>query len=109
MIEVRQTEVFTAWFAGLRDQQARARIRVRIDRLSLGNPGDVKPVGSGVSEMRINYGPGYRLYFVSRGTTVVILVMRWRQAKPRSRHRTSDRTGAEGLGYVSQNDPLGYS
>jgi putative addiction module killer protein len=74
MIEVRQTEVFTAWFAGLRDQQARARIRVRIDRLSLGNPGDVKPVGSGVSEMRINYGPGYRLYFVSRGTTVVILL-----------------------------------
>ena len=74
MIEVRQTEVFTAWFTGLRDQQARARIRVRIDRLSLGNPGDVKPVGSGVSEMRINYGPGYRLYFVSRGTTVVILL-----------------------------------
>jgi putative addiction module killer protein len=74
MIEVRQTEVFTAWFAGLRDQQARARIRVRIDRLSLGNPGDVKPVGSGVSEMRINYGPGYRLYYVSRGTTVVILL-----------------------------------
>jgi putative addiction module killer protein len=74
MIEVRQTEVFTAWFTGLRDQRARARIRVRIDRLSLGNPGDVKPVGSGVSEMRINYGPGYRLYFVSRGTTVVILL-----------------------------------
>jgi putative addiction module killer protein len=74
MIEVRQTEVFKAWFAGLRDQQARARIRVRIDRLSLGNPSDVKPVGSGVSEMRINYGPGYRLYFVSRGKTVVILL-----------------------------------
>jgi putative addiction module killer protein len=74
MIEVRQTEVFTAWFTGLRDQRARARIRVRIDRLSLGNPGDVKPVGSGVSEMRINYGPGYRRYYVSRGTTVVILL-----------------------------------
>jgi putative addiction module killer protein len=74
MIEVRQTDVFEAWFAGLRDQQARARIRVRIDRLSLGNPGDVKPVGSSVSEMRIKYGPGYRLYFVSRGTTVVILL-----------------------------------
>ena len=74
MIEVRQTDQNTAWFAGLRDQQARARIRVRIDRLSLGNPSDVKPVGSGVSEMRINYGPGYRLYFVSRGTTVVILL-----------------------------------
>lgn len=74
MIEVRRTEVFAAWFAGLRDQRARARIRVRIDRLSLGNPGDVKPVGSGVSEMRINYGPGYRLYYVNRGTTVVILL-----------------------------------
>jgi putative addiction module killer protein len=74
MIEVRQTDVFKAWFAGLRDQQARARIRVRIDRLSIGNPGDVKPVGSGVSEMRINHGPGYRLYFVSRGKTVVILL-----------------------------------
>jgi putative addiction module killer protein len=74
MIEVRQTDVFKAWFAGLCDQQARARIRVRIDRLSIGNPGDVKPVGSGVSEMRINHGPGYRLYFVSRGKTVVILL-----------------------------------
>ena len=74
MIEVRQTDVFAAWFAGLRDRQARARITVRIRRLSLGNPGDVKPVGSGVSEMRIDYGPGYRVYFVSRGATVVILL-----------------------------------
>jgi putative addiction module killer protein len=74
MIEVRQSDVFKAWFAGLRDRQARARIRVRIDRLSLGNPGDVKPVGNGVSEMRIDYGPGYRMYFVSRGKTVVILL-----------------------------------
>ena len=74
MIEVRQTEVFTAWFAGLRDRQARARILTRIRRLSVGNPGDVKPVGSGVSEMRIDYGPGYRLYFVGRGKTVVILL-----------------------------------
>jgi probable addiction module antidote protein/putative addiction module killer protein len=64
MIEVRQTEVFAAWFAELRDREARARITVRIRRLSLGNPGDVKPVGSGVSEMRIDYGPGYRVYFV---------------------------------------------
>jgi putative addiction module killer protein len=74
MIEVRQSDVFKAWFAGLRDQQARARIRVRIDRLSLGNAGDVKQVGNGVSEMRIDYGPGYRMYFVSRGKTVVILL-----------------------------------
>ena len=74
MIEVRQTEAFTAWLVGLRDRQALARILARIRRLSAGNPGDVKPVGSGVSEMRINYGPGYRLYFVSRGNTVVILL-----------------------------------
>jgi putative addiction module killer protein len=74
MIEVRQTGVFTGWFAGLRDEKARARIRVRIDRLSLGNPGDAEPVGEGVSEMRIDYGPGYRVYFVNRGKTIVILL-----------------------------------
>ena len=60
LIEVRPTDVFTDWFTGLRDREARARIAVRIRRLSLGNPGDVKPVGSDVSEMRIDYGPGYR-------------------------------------------------
>ena len=74
MVEVRQTDVFTDWFAGLRDREARARITVRIRRLSLGNPGDVKPVGGGVSEMRIDYGPGYRVYFVGRGDTVVVLL-----------------------------------
>jgi putative addiction module killer protein len=74
MIEVRETEVFAAWFAGLRDREARARITVRIRRLSLGNPGDVKPVGTGVSEMRIDYGPGYRVYFVRRGEAVVVLL-----------------------------------
>ncbi|MGH6990891.1 MAG: type II toxin-antitoxin system RelE/ParE family toxin [Stellaceae bacterium] len=74
MIEIRQTDVFSAWFAGLRDRQTRARITVRIRRLSLGNPGDVKAVGGGVSEMRIDYGPGYRVYFVRRGDTVMILL-----------------------------------
>jgi putative addiction module killer protein len=74
MIEVRQTDVFVDWFAGLQDREARARITVRIRRLSLGNPGDVKPVGSGVSEMRIDYGPGYLVYFVRRGDTVVVLL-----------------------------------
>ena len=74
MIEVRQTEVFAEWFAGLRDRTARARITVRIRRLSLGNPGDVKPVGGGVAEMRIDYGPGYRVYFVRRGDTVIVLL-----------------------------------
>lgn len=74
MIEIRQTEVYANWFANLRDHQARARIDVRIRRLSLGNPGDVKPVGKGVSELRINYGPGYRVYFVQRGQQLVILL-----------------------------------
>jgi putative addiction module killer protein len=74
MIEVRQTDVFATWFAGLRDREARARITVRIRRLSLGNPGDVRPVRSGVSEMRIDYGPGYRVYFVRRGDAVVVLL-----------------------------------
>ncbi|HXQ66043.1 MAG TPA: type II toxin-antitoxin system RelE/ParE family toxin [Alphaproteobacteria bacterium] len=73
-MEVRQTDVFAAWFAGLRGREARARITVRIRRLSLGNPGDVKPVGSGVSEMRIAYGPGYRVYFIRRGEMVVVLL-----------------------------------
>lgn len=74
MIEVRQTAVFIAWLDGLRDRKARARILTRISRLSAGNPGDVKPVGSGVSELRIDYGAGYRRYFVARGETVVILL-----------------------------------
>jgi putative addiction module killer protein len=72
--EVRQTESFARWLAGLRDDRARARINVRIRRLSAGNPGDVKPVGEGVLEMRIDYGPGYRVYFVPRGTSLVILL-----------------------------------
>jgi putative addiction module killer protein len=74
VIEVRETEAYAAWFDALRDAQARARILIRIRRLSLGNPGDVKPVGSGVSEMRIDYGPGYRVYFVRRGDTLAILL-----------------------------------
>ena len=74
MIEVRQTDAFAAWFANLRNREARARITVRLRRLSLGNLGDVKPVGSGVSEMRIDYGPGYRVYFIRRGDTVVVLL-----------------------------------
>jgi len=74
VIEVRQTEEFAAWFNRLRDRQAQARILVRIDRLSLGNPGDVRPVGEGVSELRIDYGPGYRIYFVRRGAELIVLL-----------------------------------
>ncbi|MGU9979643.1 type II toxin-antitoxin system RelE/ParE family toxin [Phreatobacter sp. HK31-P] len=74
MVEVRQTEVFVAWVAALRDLQAKARIVARIRRMELGNPGDVKPIGGGVSEMRITHGPGYRLYFTRRGGAIVILL-----------------------------------
>ena len=74
MIEVRQTATFRAWLDGLKDNKARLRIDIRLQRLEKGNPGDVKPVGGGVSEMRIDYGPGYRLYFVQRGNTVVVLL-----------------------------------
>ena len=70
MIEIVQSAVFESWFGGLKDVQARARIR----RLSLGNAGDVKPVGAGVSEMRIDYGPGYRVYFLQRGNVVAVLL-----------------------------------
>ena len=74
MIEIRQTDVYSRWFNELRDRQARARINARIRRLALSNPGDVKPVGEGVSELRIDYGPGYRVYFVQRGQTLVVLL-----------------------------------
>ena len=74
MLEIRKTEIYAQWIDSLRDLQARARIQVRIERLAAGNPGDVKAVGEGVSELRIDYGPGYRLYFTKRGREVVILL-----------------------------------
>lgn len=74
MIEIRQTAEYARWFQNLRDRQARSRIDARIRRLSLGNPGDVKPVGEGVSELRIDYGPGYRVYFVQHGNYFVVLL-----------------------------------
>ena len=74
MVEIRQTEVYARWFRRLRDREARVRIDSRIRRLSLGNPADVRPVGEGVSEIRIDYGPGYRVYFVQRGEDLVVLL-----------------------------------
>ena len=74
MIEVRQTAVFAGWLDALRDRRAVARINIRIARIRSGNSGDIRPVGEGVSEARIDYGPGYRLYFAQRGTTLVILL-----------------------------------
>ena len=74
MLEIRQTERFAKWFSRLRDRTARARIQARIDRARFGNLGDVKSVGCGVSEMRIDVGPGYRLYFVRRGDRLIVLL-----------------------------------
>ena len=74
VIEVRKTETFAQWLDGLRDLRARARVQARLERLAGGNPGDVEPVGEGVSELRINYGPGYRVYFKKRGRELIILL-----------------------------------
>ena len=74
MIEIRKTALFAQWLDGLRDVRARARVQVRIERLASGHVGDAKPVGEGVSELRINYGPGYRVYFTTRAGAVVILL-----------------------------------
>ena len=74
MLEVRQTAAYAEWFSGLRDRAVKARIDIRIRRLSLGNPGDVKPVGDGVSELRIDFGPGYRVYFIQKGSVYVVLL-----------------------------------
>jgi len=74
VIEVRRTAAFADWLASLRDQNAKGRIVSRISRLEFGNPGDTKSVGGGVSEMRIDYGPGYRVYYAARGAALVILL-----------------------------------
>ena len=74
-LEIRKTANFAKWIDGLRDIRARARVLARIERLAAGNPGDVKPVGEGVSEMRIDYGPGYRVYFKKRDRLLIILLV----------------------------------
>ena len=74
MLQIRKTETFARWLDGLRDVRARARVQVRVERLAAGNAGDVEPVGEGVSELRIDYGPGYRVYFKKQGREVVILL-----------------------------------
>jgi len=74
MIEIRKTATFAHWLDGLRDIRARARILARVERLATGHIGDAKPVGEGVSELRIDYGPGYRVYFKKRGRSLIILL-----------------------------------
>jgi putative addiction module killer protein len=74
MIELKQTDTFRKWRTKLRDERARALIASRLDRLAFGNAGDVRPVGQGVSELRIDYGPGYRVYFLQCGKTIIVLL-----------------------------------
>jgi putative addiction module killer protein len=74
MLEMRKTRVFAKWLEGILDARVRARILARIERLAVGNPGDVKPVGEGVSELRIDYGPGYRIYFIIQRRQIIILL-----------------------------------
>ena len=74
MIQIQQTDTYAKWFTGLKDRISRARIDIRIRRLSLGNAGDVKSVGDGISELRVDHGPGYRVYFVQRGDVLIVLL-----------------------------------
>ena len=74
MTELIRSATFDRWLSGLRDRRAVARIAARLDRLASGNPGDAQPVGNGVSELRINYGPGYRVYVIQRGPVLIILL-----------------------------------
>ena len=74
MFEIIKSDTFERWLIGLKDRQARLRVQSRVDRLSEGNPGDVKPVGGGISELRIDFGPGYRVYFMKRGLLVIVLL-----------------------------------
>jgi putative addiction module killer protein len=74
VLELRKTDRFDAWLQGLKDLRARARVQARLDRLALGNPGDVRSVGEGVSELRVDHGPGYRVYYVRHGEAVVLLL-----------------------------------
>ena len=74
MIEVRETRTFSEWLSGLQDVRVKAEVARWVRRLALGNPGDVRPVGEGISELRIHYGPGYRVYYVRRGSLLIVLL-----------------------------------
>lgn len=74
MLQVVRSDEFDTWLRGLRDQRAKAKVQARILRLAMGNPGDVKPVGDGISELRIDHGPGYRIYYCQQGSVIAILL-----------------------------------
>jgi putative addiction module killer protein len=95
MIEFKQTETFRRWRMRLKDERIRALIASRLDRLAFGNAGDVKPVGQGISELRIDYGPGYRVYFMKRGTTIIILLCGGDKSTQAKDIQTAKRLAAE--------------
>jgi putative addiction module killer protein len=98
MIEIRKTEIFAKWLDGLNDIRARARVLARIERLAAGNPGDVAPVGEGVSELRIDYGPGYRVYYKQFGG-ISCYSAGWRgQADPDQGHQNRPTSGEKPIG-----------
>jgi putative addiction module killer protein len=74
MVQIIRTEEYASWVRSLRDDRAKAKIALRVDRLALGNPGDVKPVGGGLSEMKIDYGPGYRVYYGKHGDSIILIL-----------------------------------
>jgi putative addiction module killer protein len=95
VMEFKQTETFRRWRIRLRDQRIRALIASRLDRLAYGNAGDVKPVGQGISELRIDYGPGYRIYFQKRGKTIIILLCGGDKSTQAKDIQTAKRLAAE--------------
>ncbi len=95
MIELKQTEAFRRWRVRLKDVRIRALIASRLDRLAFGNAGDVKPVGKGISELRIDHGPGYRIYFQKRGDTIIILLCSGDKSTQAKDIQTAKRLAAE--------------
>lgn len=95
MLELKQTETFQRWHIRLKDVRIRALIASRLDRLAFGNAGDVKPIGRGISELRIDYGPGYRIYFRKRGNTIIILLCGGDKSTQAKDIKTAKRLAAE--------------
>lgn len=95
MIELHQTETFRKWWTRLKDERARGVITSRLDRLAYGHPGDAEPVGEGVSELRIHYGPGYRVYFQKRGNTIIVLLCGGDKATQKKDIKTAKRLAKE--------------
>lgn len=95
MFELKQTEVFRKWWMKLRDERARALVAARLDRLAFGLAGDVRPIGSGIIELRIHYGPGFRVYYQQRGATILVLLCAGDKGSQSRDIRTAKRLAAE--------------